>query len=241
MTRLMNPITIAIRKLLDQHGEGLTHISAVPLLAEIGKEEGFAVLENPGPRSEELRNMDKYEINWKDDDSIQAVAEVCGLSTAAGQSAKREIFRHKAWELQGNSFNVAKHDWKCDKAGGVSKRPTKESKNVRAVAAKQQQKKRGRPPKVAELVKRGRPPKVAEPVKRGRPVKISMPSMNDLDEFAALNYVETHGGMPNVQELLAKAQSEVAYLKQVMELHTNLGVRHSASQKAKVTRVSAVA
>jgi hypothetical protein len=225
----MKPITLAIRKLLDQKGDELTHSDAAPLLAEIGKKEGFEVAENPGGKSEDYAKMEQYELNWEDDANVQAVAEACGLSGAALQRCRKEAVTHRTWKLQENQFNVTKNTWKKEKASGVSKRP-QATKNVRAKAAKTEQKKRGRPPKVVDTgtVKR-----------RGRPAKIVMPSMDDLDEIAALKYVESHGGLPAVNELLAKAQAEAAYLSRVLELHANLRSRVDASGKAKVAKTSA--
>ncbi len=222
MPRQMKPISLAIRKLLDKHGEALTHTEAAPMLAEIGKKEDFEVADN-GP-SEEFTKMMEYEINWDDDASVQSVANACGFDAAAVKRARK----YRAWKLQENTFNVAKNSWRKEQSGAVSTRP-KQSRNVRATAAKKEQKKRGRPPKVVHT--NGR--------KRGRPTKIAMPSMDDLDEIAALKYVESNGGLPAVQDMLTKAQAEAAYLSRVLELYNNLGSRYKASESGKVAKTSA--
>lgn len=250
MPRPKTPMKLAINKLLNQKGEELTHAEAVPMLVEAGKKDNFSVVENPGPKSEDLLKMEGYKLDWEDDANIQAVADVCELSAAALQRVKKEAAAHRIWKLQENQFNVAKNTWKKEQAGGVSKRPGPETtKNVRAKAAKtEQKKKRGRPPKEKTVdtpvaAKRGRPPKVVATTaaKRGRPPKIVMPSMDDLDMFAALKYVESHGKLPGVQEMLAKAQAEVTYLQRVLELHANLCSRATASKKDGKVAKAAVA
>jgi hypothetical protein len=223
----MKPITLAIRKLLDQKGDELTHADAAPLLAEIGKKEDFEVAENPG-KSEDYAKMDAYELNWEDDANVTAVGEACGLSAAAVQRCKKEAIAIRAWKLQENQFNVTKNTWKKEQAGGVSKRPAT-TKNVRAKAASTEQKRSPGRPKVV---------KDTAPKRRGRPARITMPSMDDLDEIAALKYVESHGGLPSVQELLVKAQAEAAYLQRVIELHANLRSRVDASGNVKKTAKS---
>jgi hypothetical protein len=224
----MKPLTLAIRELLAKNGD-LTHSDAVPQLLPIGMKGNFEVAEYPGDKSEELKAMEQYQIDWEDAASVQSVVGACKLELTphALGKVKREAAAHRAWKLQENQFNVTKNSWKKEQSGSVSAKPTG-SRNVRAKAAAAQ-----KAPKTNMKVvagRRGRPPK--------KDTNVKLPSVEGLDQIKALQYVEDNGGRASVEAKLEAAEAkleaakvEVEALAQVLALHAELVARIEVSSK----------
>ena len=229
MARPMKPLTLAIRQLLEKNGD-LTHSDAVPQLLPIGMKGGFEVAEYPGDKSDELKAMEAYQIDWEDAASVQSVVGACKLDLTphALGKVKREAAAHRAWKLQENQFNVTKNSWKKEQSGSVSAKPPG-SRNVRAKAAAAQKAPKKTNMKVV-TGRRGRPPK--------KDTNVKLPSVEGLDQIKALQYVEDNGGRASVEAKLEAAKAkleaataEVEALAQVLALHTELVARIEGSGK----------
>lgn len=187
MSRQLKPISVAFRNLLTKHGKDLTHSEAVPLLVEIGKAEGFEVAQ-PASSAEEFLEMNKWQIDWDDEASVQSVGAHCNLDAEGIERA----LKFRAWKRQEAAFNAVKHTW-FNQSG--------KAKTIKVKTEKQ--------------------------AKATKPVQT--PIVDDLDEIAALKFVEEHGNLICVQDMLTKAKAEAAYLTKVLELYEKLNARLQAA------------
>jgi len=210
MSRSPNELTAAIRQLCDETNGEITHIEARPRLEKMG----FEIAPESDRKSAEYAQWEQYEVDYDDPASINAVAKELGFDEKTAKRMVKEHQARKAFELERNTFNVAKYNWRKGKESGKPSvsRPAKSRNQKSQVAKEGKKKRRGRKPRTAETVpapRRGRRPQTEK--------------IDEISEMVAL--VQKHGGVQACHERVAElkaemenAQSEIDALNRAVEV-----------------------
>ncbi len=191
MSKNPGELTVAIRQLCDETDGAITHSEARPRLEKLG----FEIAPEPGRKSPEFAKWDEYEVNYDDPASIQSVAAACGFDEKTTKRMVKEHESRVAYDLERNTFNVAKYNWKKAKESGrpTASRPAK-VRNQKSQVAK-------RPGRKAAAV-------VPAPVKRpGRKIAQAEPDFGMISEMVAL--VQKHGSVDACNKRVAELQAEI--------------------------------
>jgi hypothetical protein len=206
MTRSTLSFTEAVRNLLDQYGEGLTHEQARPMLRKMG----VAIANDPPERTDDYRAWEKvakgyHKPDWNDAATVKAfyaqTTEEAGLKGKAAQAVIDMAEATRPYLNERNSFDVCKYNWKKSRTTGSSK-PVNVQANAKSQAA-------------AKVSRKAVNTVVVKPRPKHRPAVVGD------DEYAAameaMKFIEQNGGLDAVKTRNEKKKEKLATLREQLQ------------------------
>ena len=212
MAKEASALTLAIRQLCDETNGEITHGQSRARL----KKMGFEIAPDPGRRSDHIKTLDGYDIDYEERGVVGVIEKTLGVSTGTARKVLAEMKTHIVFKAERNNFDVTKYNWGKAKDSGkatTSRKPAA-TPNAKPAAAAASKKSSGPPAKHAKKgsAKTGA---TSPPAKRRRPAAAASSPVASGD-LEALAEVERLGGLSKVEESLAEAKAEVTRLEGVV-------------------------